>query len=259
MTDAERPIPPRDDTQELPLPPRVDQREQPPVPPEDPVPAVAAPPPSRAGRAAGVALAVLGLLVTGVLVANAVITSQAEQRAAERIAREVGASATVSVSHWPAGLRLLAGAPVDATVVATDVPLEGSAAAVDRLELELVGATLPSDDAGALRVESATFVAELDTDAVRQLMGVIGRIPLTDIELRNGVVRLSAVGFPLVDATAAVEGDRVVFRPAAPLGALITVGVEIGDLPFGFEPEEVEVRDDVLRLRGSASDLELRG
>lgn len=260
MTHAERPIPPRDDTQELPVPPRVDEREQPPVPPEVPVPAVAAPPPpSRGGRAVGIALAVLGLLVVGVLVANAVITSQAEQRAAERIAREVGATATVSIARWPAGLRLLSGAPVDATVVAADVPLEGTAAVLDRLELELVSATLPSDEDDTLRAESATFVAELDSDGVRQLVGIIGRLPLTDIELRNGVVRLSVARFPVIDATAEIEGGQVVFRPAAPIGSLVTVGLEVDELPFGFTADTVEIRDDLLRLRGSAEDLEVRG
>lgn len=237
----------------------------------DPLPVLpppSAPPPDRATPARrrgrrwllGVAGAVAFAAVVGILIANAVIARSAEQAAAEEIAGSLGAPADVRLRGWPAGLRLLATGTADVRVRARDVPLEGTAATIATLELELDDVVVPRDrDAagGAVQARAARFSAELDDDAVQQLIGALGRIPLVDVELRNGVARLTFARVPVIDASAEVEAGRVVFRPTAPVGAFVQVELGLGALPLGFRADSVEIRRDRLRLTGSATDVRL--
>lgn len=212
---------------------------------------------SVAGRALGGVIGLVALLVLVALVVNALVTSRAEEEAAARIAEEVGAEAQVTISRWPTGLRLLAGEPVDATVAARDVPLEGSPAVIDRLDLDATGVVLSLAGDGGLTAEDVTFTADIDEEGVRQLAGVLGQIPLTDIQLRNGVARLTVALFPVVDATAEVDDGQIVLRPTAPIGSFVSVGLPIGELPLGFTFTDVEIRDGLLRLTGGATDFVL--
>jgi hypothetical protein len=155
------------------------------------------------------------------------------------------------------GLRLLTGGRVDARATARDVPLEGTEATLTRLEVELFEARVDRAGDGAIEARSATFRAELEDDAVQQLIGFAGRIPLTNIELGNGVARFSFAGFALLDATAGIEDGRVVFNLTAPIANLVNVRLQLEELPFGFEADTVEIRPGVLRLTGSAVDLRL--
>jgi hypothetical protein len=245
-TGDREPIPPRDDT--------------------EPLPPVAGGPPAPAGRwRAGRALAVAGglcaLLVVAALIANAAVARAAEERAAERAEAAVGGQVDVRLSGWPVGLRLLTGRPVDVRIRARAVPVPGSEAVVDLVELELDGVpvdfALLEEPAPELQAAAGRFVVELGDDAVQQLVGPVGRLPLVDIELRSGVARLNVARFPVIDATAGIEDGQVVFRPTAPIGTFAAVALRVAELPFGFEADDVEIRPGVLRLTGSASDVRL--
>jgi hypothetical protein len=56
-----------------------------------------------------------------------------------------------------------------------------------------------------------------------------------------------------------------VLRLASPLGSLDFLGnlsrvpLQLGELPLGFAITDVEIRRDVLRLRGTTVDLRLEG
>jgi hypothetical protein len=269
----EQAIPPREDTQPIPLPSGVGgvggaSAAGEPTPP----PGVAVgepPPPGRLGRrATWIGLAAAGLLVLAVIAffaVNATVAGNAERQAEEEASAALGVPANVRLQGFPVGIRLLLGAPVDGRLTARDVPLEGTEATLTRLEVDAVNVVIERGGEGALLAERATFVAELDDDAVQQLIGIVGRLPLTNIELANGVARLSVAGFSLIDATADVEAGQVVFRLASPLGSLDFLGrfsnvpLELDALPLGFEVTDVEIRRNLLRLRGSATDLRLEG
>jgi hypothetical protein len=276
---GEPPIPRREDTQPIPIPPGADGGAGgmgaggvPPeeLPPGAPPPGGPPPPPGplaglpRFGRSAWVALAVTGALVLFVIMffaVNATVASNAEQRAEDEAAAALGVPVDVRLQGFPVGIRLLVGSPVDARLSARDVPIEGSEAVLDRLEIDARDVVLDRAGDGAIRAERATFSAELDDDNVQQLLGVVGRLPLTDIELANGVARLSVVGFRLIDATADVRGGDVVFTITSPLGSLDFLGdftslpLQLGELPLGFEVTDVEIGRGVLRVRGAASDV----
>ena len=240
-------VPPRDDTDQLPI---VEDAEPWPDPSG-----------GGSGRAAAVGGVVLVLLVLGLLVVNAAIGRNAEQLAADHAEEAVGVPVDVRLSGWPVGLRLLTGQPVDVRIEARDVPLPDTAAVIDRFELELdevpVDRDLLAGPEPELHAAEGRFVVELGDEAVQQLVGPVGRIPLVDIELRSGVARLSIARFPVIDATAEVEDGAIVFRPTAPIGGFIQVELRIDELPFGFRADDVEIRRGLLRLSGSATDVRL--
>jgi hypothetical protein len=241
------PAPARDDTQ--PLPPV-------PGPPDGP------PPRTHPGRRwAAVAGVIVALLTVGLLIANGAIGRAAEERAAAHAAAALGGPVDVSLSGWPVGLRLLTGRPVDVRLAATDVVLPDGAGVVDRLELELDGVpvdfTLLDEPEPELRAAAGRFSVELGEDTVAQQLGVIGRLPLTAVELRSGVARLTVANIPVIDATADVEDGEIVFRPTAPFGAFAEVALRIEELPFGFQADDVTIRPGVLQLTGSATDVRL--
>jgi hypothetical protein len=214
-----------------------------------------------AGRGVGGPIAIAAVVLVAVLAAvllvvNGVVARNAEEQAIAEASAALGAPAEVRLSGFPIGLRLLAGAPLEAEVRARDVPLDAAPARLARLEILARDVVLDRRD-GVITAGSATFIAELDEQGVRDMLGILGRIPLTQVELANGVARFSVAGFALVDATATVEGGDVVFRLTAPIGNLGNVRLELADLPLGFRPTEVEIRRGVLRLRGSATDLRL--
>jgi hypothetical protein len=224
-------------------------------------PAATVAPPSRAARLGVWVGAALVLLLVGLLLANAWVTRSAEEAASERASQALGADAAVRLVGWPVGLRLVSGSPIDALVEASGVPLPGTSAVLSRLEIELDDVVvdrrgLAGDDQG-LEASRGRFVAELDTDAVRQLAGLIGRLPLVGIELRSGVARLDVAGFPLLEATAEVVDGGVEFRPTLPLASFASVRLEFEELPLGFRADRVEIRRDVLRLEGSARGIRL--
>jgi hypothetical protein len=247
----EPPIPPREDTQPLPVATEPG--------PHHAAPPIA-PPPSQGvtlGRTGAIVLLAVGLVVVVLATLNVVVARSAETRAEEQATQALGVPVDVRLRGFPVGLRLLSGGRVDATASAQDVPLEGTAATLTQLEVDLVDARVDRAGAGAIEARSATFRAELDDDAVQQLIGIAGRIPLTNIELGNGIARFSFAGFALLDATAEIEGGRVVFNLTAPIANLVNVRLQLEELPFGFQAESVEIRRGVLRLTGSAQELRL--
>ncbi len=263
---VEPPIPPREDTQPLPLPPRPPGAEAPSPGAEAPPPAGPAasggplgspPAPRTVATVAAIALTAIAVLVLVAVVLNVTTANSAERRAAEEAEGALGVPVDVELVGFPVGLRLLLGAPVDARLEARDVPLEGTSAQLTRLEVQADDVIVDRGADGGITAERALFVAELDDEAVQSLIGIVGRLPLTDVELANGVARLAVAGFPLIDATAEIEGGDVVFRVTAPIANLISVRLELADLPLGFTADDVEIRRGVLRLRGSAEDLRL--
>lgn len=196
----------------------------------------------------------IGVVVVGLLVANALLTGGAERRVAERVESAIGSDADVQLDGWPVGPKVLSGQPLDARIVARDVPLAGTSAALTLLVVELDDVVVP-EGAEPLRSQRGRFTAEFDAAAVQQLVGIVGRLPLTDVELRNGVARLQVVGFPVIDATAELSDGEVAFRPTTPLASLLTVSLQIEALPLDLEPATVRIREDVLRLEGPSNDL----
>jgi hypothetical protein len=245
--DDEPPVPPREDTQPIPI------QERPVVSP--PVSGRSSPPP----RAAIVGAVAVVLALTTLVVLNLIVARQAQTRAEQQAQMAIGAPVDVDLRGFPVGLRLLSGARLDARVRARDVPLEGTAATLTSLVVDLQDARLDRTGEGAIEARQATFTAELDDDAVQQLIGLPGRIPLADVELGNGVARFTIARFPLLDATAAVEDGRVVFQLTAPIANLLDVQLQLDELPLGFRADHVEIRRGVLRLEGSARDLRLEG
>lgn len=198
----------------------------------------------------------VGVVVVGLLVANALVTGSAEGRVAQAVESAIGSEVDVRLGGWPVGPRVLRRKPLDVRIVARDVPLAGTSAALPLLMLELDDVTVP-DGGEPLRSATGRFTAEFDAAAVQQLIGIVGRLPLTDVELRNGVARLQVVGFPVVDATAELSDGEVIFRPTTPLASFLTVTLQIEALPLDLEPRTVQIREDVLRLQGSSDDLVL--
>lgn len=240
-------IPPRDDTDQL---PKVDEPGA--VPPA---------PRRRPGWALIATGVVFVLLAVGLLIANNALGRTAEQRAADRAEAALGVPVDVTLSGWPVGLRLLTGQPIDVRLEAREVPLPGTTAILDRLELELEEVPVDLDALDQpepeLRAARGSFVAELGDDAVQNQIGFVGRIPLVDVELRSGVVRLNLARFPVIDATAEIDNGQVVFRPTAPIAAFASIELRLEELPFGFEATDVEIRRGVLRLSGAATDVRL--
>lgn len=266
----EPPIPPREDTQPIPIAPpnAVPPPQEPPPnavpPPEEPPPdvtPVAAVRPPAAGPSRAVIIAALAVvLILGIaLVLNLVVARQAQSRAEEHALAAIGAPVDVDLRGFPVGLRILTGGRLDARVRARDVPLEGTDAILSSLVIILDDVRLDREGDGAIEALHAQFTAELDDDAVQQLIGLPGRIPLADVELGSGIARFSIARFPVLDATAAIEDGQVVFRLTAPIANLLNVRLQLDDLPMGFRADSVEIRRDVLRLEGSAVNLRLEG
>lgn len=204
---------------------------------------------------------VLAIVVVGLVAADRALAGAAEGRAAERAEEVLGAPADVQLTGWPVGWRLVAGRPVDVVLSARDVPLPDGDGVLDVLEVELdgvrAGLGMLDEPSSPLRAEQGRFVAELGDDAVQQRLGVVGRIPLVDVELRSGVVRLNVARFPAIDATAEIDDGQVLFRPTAPIAGFVEVELRLEELPFGFVVDDVTVRPGTLRLSGSATNLDL--
>jgi hypothetical protein len=250
--DEEPAIPPREDTQPLPVA----------GPVANPPPQAAAADPGGVrglGRTGAIVLLAVGVVVVVLATLNVVIARSAETRAEEQASLAAGTPVDVRLRGFPVGLRLLTGGRVDASASARDVPLEGTTATLTRLDVEFTDARVDRAGDGAIEAREATFTAEMDADAVRQLIGIAGRIPLTSIELANGIARFSFAGFALLDATARVDEGRVVFNLTAPIANIVNVELQLEELPFGFVADSVEIRPGLLRLTGSGEDLRLEG
>ena len=217
----------------------------------------AGPPRQAPNRAVIIGLAVVAVLGAVFLLVNNLVAASAASQAEDALAESLEFNADVTVTRWPAGFRLLVGAPVDARIAGDDVPLVGTGAVLSSLELQMSDVTLP-DNGQALHAEQAEFVAEFDEDGFADLLGFFGDVPLTDIELRDGTARLRVARFPVVDAEITARDGEIYVQPTAPLSTVIgEIPLPIGDLPLGFEVEEIYIDRGSLELHGSAQDFTL--
>lgn len=191
-------------------------------------------------------------------VADAAVTRRAEQQVSEQVSAEIGAPATVDLQGWPVSLRLLTGVVPRVDLVAADVPLEDTDAELSELRATLTDVRLRLADLSSAGVPieagPTSFEADLDAGDVERLLGPVAAIG--EIELLDGLARLTVAGFP-IEGTVGVEGGAIVVRPTAPILNLGEVTVPLPALPGGVSVQQAVVLPGVLRLSGATPTFHL--
>ncbi|MBA2576076.1 MAG: DUF2993 domain-containing protein [Euzebyaceae bacterium] len=191
-------------------------------------------------------------------VADAAVTRRAEQQVSEQVSAEIGAPATVDLQGWPVSLRLLTGVVPRVDLVAADVPLEDTDAELSELRATLTDVRLRLADLSSADVPieagPTSFEADLDAGDVERLLGPVAAIG--EIELLDGLARLTVAGFP-IEGTVGVEGGAIVVRPTAPILNLGEVTVPLPALPGGVSVQQAVVLPGVLRLSGATPTFHL--
>jgi hypothetical protein len=186
--------------------------------------------------------------------ADAAVTRRAEQQVSEQVSAEIGAPATVDLQGWPVSLRLLTGVVPRVDLVAADVPLEDTDAELSELRATLTDVRLRLADLSRADVPieagPTSFEADLDAGDVERLLGPVAAIG--EIELLDGLARLTVAGFP-IEGTVGVEGGAIVVRPTAPI---LNLG-EVPALPGGVSVQQAVVLPGVLRLSGATPTFHL--
>jgi hypothetical protein len=190
--------------------------------------------------------------------ADAAVTRRAEQQVSEQVSAEIGAPATVDLQGWPVSLRLLTGVVPRVDLVAADVPLEDTDAELSELRATLTDVRLRLADLSSADVPieagPTSFEADLDAGDVERLLGPVAAIG--EIELLDGLARLTVAGFP-IEGTVGVEGGAIVVRPTAPILNLGEVTVPLPALPGGVSVQQALVLPGVLRLSGATPTFHL--
>lgn len=190
--------------------------------------------------------------------ADAAVTRRAEQQVSEQVIAEIGAPATVDLQGWPVSLRLLTGVVPRVDLVAADVPLEDTDAELSELRATLTDVRLRLADLSSAGVPieagPTSFEADLDAGDVERLLGPVAAIG--EIELLDGLARLTVAGFP-IEGTVGVEGGAIVVRPTAPILSLGEVTVPLPALPGGVSVQQAVVLPGVLRLSGATPTFHL--
>ncbi len=190
--------------------------------------------------------------------ADAAVTRRAEQQVSEQVSAEIGAPATVDLQGWPVSLRLLTGVVPRVDLVAADVPLEDTDAELSELRATLTDVRLRLADLSSAGVPieagPTSFEADLDAGDVERLLGPVAAIG--EIELLDGLARLTVAGFP-IEGTVGVEGGAIVVRPTAPILNLGEVTVPLPALPGGVSVQQAVVLPGVLRLSGATPTFHL--
>ena len=204
---------------------------------------------------------VVVLLVLGVLffIADQAVTTYAEQRTTASVSQALDADATVALTGWPVGARMLLGSIPEAHVAATDVPI-GKGATLERLEVTLTDVKVDVND---LRQNSdqlppadeGTFAAELSEASVTAMLGLPGN--LAKVRLRNGVMQLRAAGLEVEAEVGTRDGD-VVVRLRGRLvqllgGAKFTI--DLSGVPGSPEVDDVKIRRGAMTLSGTLADI----
>ncbi|CAN5601695.1 hypothetical protein BH23ACT7_BH23ACT7_04370 [soil metagenome] len=191
-------------------------------------------------------------------VADAAVTRRAEQQVSKQVSAEIGAPATVDLQGWPVSLRLLTGVVPRVDLVAADVPLEDTDAELSELRATLTDVRLRLADLSSADVPieagPTSFEADLDAGDVERLLGPVAAIG--EIELLDGLARLTVAGFP-IEGTVGVEGGAIVVRPTAPILNLGEVTVPLPALPGGVSVQQAVVLPGVLRLSGATPTFHL--
>lgn len=199
-------------------------------------------------------LIALALLVLSVVAIDVGLERVAERQASQQASILIDAPATVDLRGWPVGLRLLFGTIPAADVRASGVPTD-SGIRVDRMDVKLSGVRFRLADLYAGRLaasaQSGTFVADLDSAAVEELLGPFGRV--SDVRLVDGAVRLKMLG-TAIDAPIAVQGETLVLAfDEVPRGVPARLVVPLPTLAPGATIERATVLEGTLRLEGGFS------
>ena len=211
-------------------------------------------------RRLGCLVILLGVLGVGLFVGDQVFTSYAERQTQARLERTLEADETeVDLDGWPVSLRILLGSIPTARVRATGVPLDNGAT-LDRLDVELTDVEVNVADlrANADRLppaEEGTFTARLSESSVAGMMGI--PTGLAEVQLRDGVVRLSAAGIRL-DAEVVAEGGDAIVRMRGPLAQLLggaELPIDLSKEPGAPSVSEVQIRNGVMIVRGTLEDV----
>lgn len=186
-------------------------------------------------------------------VANAWLASSVEGRLAEEAERELGGPIDVELHGFPVGFRALTGEVPAAELRGREVPLPGAGTTLTELHVTLEEVRLDRDR-GRLEAASADIEMRFDEAGVEDLLGALGRLPLVDLELQPGTLRVNVAGFAVADAVARAEGGDLVVGLAAPLDRLAPE-LRLSDFPLGVRVEDVVLREGELELHGRAAPL----
>ena len=208
----------------------------------------------------------LGCLFTFLLIAAAVliagdqlVTATAESRTAARTGSALDAEVDVDLEGWPVTLHMLNGSIPQATLAATDVPLDNGAS-LDRLDVVLTDvevnvSDLTGDAENLPDAGTATFEAELDESSVAAMLGIPGGI--AEVTLESDTVTISAAGIAVAADVEARDGDIIVSL-AGPLAQLLggaEFPIDLSNTPGAPAVEDVEIRNGVMHVSGSLEDL----
>ena len=221
-------------------------------------------------------LLILIALVIALVVADALISREAEDRGAQALRDELTARTGeqpdrvgVELEGWLAGVRLLAGPAPDAVVDVRGLKLPNTAGSLTRLRVELDAVHA---DAGELlggaagdrlpfTARSGTFRAVLDEDGLNRVIGASQFFERLEVE-ESGIEAIPPAGaagrepVPLTTelGSGADGGDALVLRaeqPEAtglPAGSTLTIPFV---LPDALDLQAVETRSD--RLIGTGT------
>lgn len=138
------------------------------------------------------------------------------------------------------------------SLLADQLPIAGTSAVIDRLEVELVGVrTLGRGADRQITTEGGRFRATLGEEQVRHLVDLPPLVRRLD--LRGSRVRLVTSTGLVVDLQVQVVAGAIELKPVVnPLGALLPVlrRIALPNLPAGATIESVVVRDGQLVAQG---------
>jgi hypothetical protein len=204
-----------------------------------------------------VAVVVLALLAVG---ADYALTRAVEARVASEVEESMGGQAEVDLRGWPVSLGLLRGTVEEATIHATQVPIEETGGVLPVLDVVLTDIRLPpvaGGDPRALRAGSGRFVTRLDQEALTDLAVDAGAPQIGAVQISGDTLQVVIRGVA-VDLTVAARDGALVVRPVNDLLARLTGGeqvVPVDGLPEGTRLDGARVEDGALVLSGPV-DLE---
>ncbi|MGH8910358.1 MAG: LmeA family phospholipid-binding protein [Egibacteraceae bacterium] len=175
----------------------------------------------------------------------------AEGRASAQVSQLLGAPTTVDLQGWPVSLRLLSGAASTVEVHAENVPT-GSGVRLRQVNATIRDVRLRLGDLSASRlpvdVPPGTFIADLDAEAVRQLLGEFARAG--PVRLASGLVLLLTPSARIEARVDAGRGTLVLTPVTASPQMPSPVEIPLPRLPAGTTVQRISVLDGALRLEG---------
>lgn len=174
------------------------------------------------------------------------------RRARAALREHLGTDVSIGLGGWPRTPRLLLRGGTDATLSATDVPLQDGVN-LTALAVSLHGVRFERGRGAPDRLCTAggRFQARLDTEAVRALTPLPG---IRDITLEDGRVRYLLPGGVRVTGRLTVDPDGdLTFAPeGGPLDSLrlVRIAAPIGRLPMGASIDAVGTEAGAVVVEG---------